>query len=119
MKILLLYPEYPDTFWGFKHALKFIGKKAAFPPLGPLTVAAMLPNEWQKKLVDMNVESLSDEDIKWADLVFISAMIVQKKFLAINIINQCRHPFVILNNLCLNAQSHKLFHIILLVFLIL
>ena len=53
MKILLVYPQYPDTFWSFKHALKFIFKKATFPPLGLLTVAAMLPEEWEKKLVDM------------------------------------------------------------------
>ena len=79
MKILLVYPQYPDTFWSFKHALKFVSKKAAFPPLGLLTVAAMLPGEWEKKLVDMNVTRLNDDDIKWADYVFISAMAVQKK----------------------------------------
>ncbi|MDY0350193.1 MAG: DUF4070 domain-containing protein [Desulfobulbaceae bacterium] len=77
MKILLVYPEYPDTFWSFKYALKFIAKKAAFPPLGLLTVAALLPDHWEKKLVDMNVEKLSDEHIDWADLVFLGAMIVQ------------------------------------------
>ena len=79
MKILLVYPEYPDTFWSFKHALKFVSKKAAFPPLGLLTVAAMLPEEWEKKLVDMNVTRLTDSDIKWADYVFIGAMVVQKE----------------------------------------
>ena len=79
MKILLVYPQYPDTFWSFKHALKFVSKKAAFPPLGLLTVAAMLPGNWEKKLVDMNVTRLNDSDIKWADYVFISAMAVQKK----------------------------------------
>ncbi len=78
MKVLLVYPQYPDTFWSFKHALKIIAKKASFPPLGLLTVAAMLPQEWQKKLVDMNVTPLNDEDLKWADYVFISAMVVQK-----------------------------------------
>ena len=78
MKILMVYPLYPDTFWGFKHALKFISKKASSPPLGLLTVAAMLPGEWQKKLVDMNVAALKDEDIKWADYVFISGMVVQR-----------------------------------------
>ena len=77
-KILLIYPEYPDTFWSFKHALKFVSKKAAFPPLGLLTVAAMLPDEWELKLVDMNTGRLSDKDIKWADMVFISAMVVQR-----------------------------------------
>jgi len=78
MKILLVYPQYPDTFWSFKHALKFVSKKAAFPPLGLLTVAAMLPGGWEKKLVDMNVTRLTDDDIKWADYVFISAMVVQQ-----------------------------------------
>ena len=78
MKILLVYPQYPDTFWSFKHALKFVSKRAAFPPLGLLTVAAMLPENWEKKLVDMNVSRLTDADITWADYVFISAMAVQK-----------------------------------------
>ena len=79
MKILLIYPYFPDTFWSFKHALKFILKKASSPPLGLLTVAAMLPAEWEKKLIDMNVSSLEDEDLKWADLVLISAMAIQKE----------------------------------------
>ncbi|MBA7690446.1 Hopanoid C-2 methylase [subsurface metagenome] len=78
MKILLVYPRYPETFWSFSHALKFISKKASFPPLGLLTVAAMLPDEWEKKLVDMNVTGLTDKDIQWADYVFISAMVVQQ-----------------------------------------
>lgn len=77
LKVLLVYPEFPDTFWGFKHALKFIKKKAAFPPLGLLTVGAMLPKDWPKRLIDVNVTKLTDEDIAWADLVFISAMAVQ------------------------------------------
>jgi radical SAM superfamily enzyme YgiQ (UPF0313 family) len=78
MKILLVYPLYPDTFWSFRHALKFISKKANFPPLGLLTVAAMLPAEWEKRVVDLNVNKLGDADIIWADFVFISAMVVQK-----------------------------------------
>ena len=89
MKALFVYPEYPDTFWSFKHVLKFISKKAAFPPLGLLTVGAMLPGEWQKKLVDLNVRPLEDEHIAWADMVFLSAMIVQKKS-AQEIIDRCR-----------------------------
>jgi len=79
MKILFVYPRYPDTFWSFKHALKFVSKKASFPPLGALTVAAMLPAPWEKKLIDMNVTPLNDKDIQWADYVFISAMVVQKE----------------------------------------
>ncbi len=78
MKILLVYPQYPDTFWSFRHALSIISKKAAFPPLGLLTVASMLPQDWDKKLVDMNVTTLTDKDLKWANYVFISAMVVQK-----------------------------------------
>lgn len=78
MKTLLVYPRYPDTFWSFRHALKFLSKKATFPPLGLLTVAAMLPAEWEKKVVDLNVRALKDTEIAWADYVFISAMVVQK-----------------------------------------
>ncbi|MBU0473888.1 MAG: B12-binding domain-containing radical SAM protein [Bacteroidetes bacterium] len=77
MKILLLYPEMPDTFYAFKHLTKVIGKKAAFPPVGLLTVAAMLPKHWELKVVDINVTKLSDNEILWADLVFISAMNTQ------------------------------------------
>ncbi|MBU1078747.1 MAG: DUF4070 domain-containing protein [Spirochaetes bacterium] len=79
MKVLLIYPEYPATFWSFKYALPFINKKASLPPLGLLTVSSLLPEDWQKKLVDMNIDHLKDEDIKWADLIFISGMIVQKR----------------------------------------
>jgi radical SAM superfamily enzyme YgiQ (UPF0313 family) len=78
VNILLVYPEFPDTFWSFKHALKFVRKKASSPPLGLLTIAAMLPAAWAKRLVDMNVQSLRDKDLEWADLVMISAMTVQR-----------------------------------------
>jgi len=93
LKILLVYPEYPDTFWSFRYALRFISKKAAFPPLGLLTVAAMLPDAWEKKLVDMNVTTLTGKDLKWADYVFISAMDVQKKS-AREVIARCRNSGV-------------------------
>ena len=78
MKVLLLYPVFPDTFWSFKHALKFIRKKASLPPLGLLTVAAMLPQNWLKRLVDVNVRKLRADDLAWADVVFISGMIAQQ-----------------------------------------
>lgn len=78
MNILLIYPEFPDTFWSFKHALEFVGKQAALPPLGLLTVAAMLPAEWSLRLVDSNVCGLTDKDLDWADCAFISAMVVQR-----------------------------------------
>jgi radical SAM superfamily enzyme YgiQ (UPF0313 family) len=89
LKILLVYPRYPDTFWSFRHALRIIAKQATFPPLGLLTVAAMLPPEWDKKLVDMNAAALTDKDIRWADYVFISAMIVQKTS-AKEVIRRCK-----------------------------
>lgn len=89
MKILLIYPEFPDTFWSFKHALRFIRKKAVSPPLGLLTVAAMLPARWEKRLVDLNTTKLSQKDLAWADFVFISAMLVQSDA-ARTLITLCR-----------------------------
>jgi len=89
MKILLVYPQYPDSFWSFRHAMKFIDRKASFPPLGLLTVAAMLPGEWEKRLVDMNVRPLVDADLAWADYVFISAMTVQRES-AEEVLGRCR-----------------------------
>lgn len=78
MNVLLVYPEFPDTFWSFKHALRFIRKKAASPPLGLLTVAAMLPPDWTTRLVDVNVTKLTEKDLAWADYALISGMIVQR-----------------------------------------
>jgi radical SAM superfamily enzyme YgiQ (UPF0313 family) len=77
MKVLLVYPEFPDTFWSFKHALPFQGKRSAYPPLGLLTVSAMLPAAWQRRVVDLNVRRLKDADLDWADVVFFSGMMVQ------------------------------------------
>ncbi|MFZ3136334.1 MAG: hypothetical protein WA126_02955 [Thermodesulfovibrionales bacterium] len=79
VKALLIYPEFPDTFWSFRYALKFIHKKASSPPLGLLTIASMLPEAWEKRLVDMNVENLDDDDLRWAVPVFVSGMSVQKE----------------------------------------
>jgi radical SAM superfamily enzyme YgiQ (UPF0313 family) len=79
MNILLVYPRNPSTFWSFEHVLKFVSKKSAFPPLGLLTVAAMLPPEWHLRLIDLNVQSLQDTDLGWADYVFLSGMIVHKE----------------------------------------
>jgi len=88
MNILLVYPEFPDTFWSFKHALRFIKKKVSSQPLGLLTIAALLPGEWNKRLVDINCKKLTQGDLKWADYVFISAMSIQKES-ANDIIRQC------------------------------
>jgi radical SAM superfamily enzyme YgiQ (UPF0313 family) len=90
MKALLVYPEYPVTFWSFKYVLKFVAKKAAYPPLGLLTVAAMLPEDWEVRLVDLNIERLTDKDLEWADCVMISAMAIQKKS-ALEVLQRCRH----------------------------
>ena len=89
MKILMLYPEFPDTFWSFKHALQFIRKKAGTVPLGLLTVAAMLPKDWELRLVDLNVCALTTKDLEWADYAFISAMVVQKSS-AHRVIARCK-----------------------------
>lgn len=81
MKVLLVYPEFPDTYWSFRHALSFEGKRSAFPPLGLLTVSALLPGSWERRLIDLNVRPLRPADIEWADVVFASAMLVQKESL--------------------------------------
>jgi radical SAM superfamily enzyme YgiQ (UPF0313 family) len=89
MNALLIYPEFPDTFWSFKHALQFLGKRAAQPPLGLMTVAALLPKAWKKRLVDTNVERLRDRDLDWADVVMLSAMHIQRESLAA-IVERCQ-----------------------------
>jgi radical SAM superfamily enzyme YgiQ (UPF0313 family) len=89
MNVLLIYPEVPDTFWSFKHALRFLRKKAGSPPLGLLTVAAMLPKEWNKRLVDLQVGKLTGRDLAWADVAFVSAMTVQRKS-AHEVLARCR-----------------------------
>jgi radical SAM superfamily enzyme YgiQ (UPF0313 family) len=77
-RVLLVYPEFPDTFWSFRHAVPFEGKRAAFPPLALQTVAALLPPSWPRRVVDMNVRRLRRAHVEWADIVFVSAMLVQK-----------------------------------------
>lgn len=89
MKILFIYPIYPDTFWSFKHALKYVSKKAANVPLEIITVAALLPHNWERKLIDMNVSSLSNKDLLWADYVFVSVMSVQRDSI-ISVIERCK-----------------------------
>jgi radical SAM superfamily enzyme YgiQ (UPF0313 family) len=89
LRVLLLYPDCPDTFWSFKHALKFIRKNAGAPPLGLLTVAAMLPPEWEVRLIDLGVQGVSDEDLSWADMAFVSAMIIQRDS-AYHCIERCK-----------------------------
>jgi radical SAM superfamily enzyme YgiQ (UPF0313 family) len=78
MKVLLVNPEFPDTYWSFRHALPFEGKRCAFPPLGLLTVSALLPASWERRLVDLNIEKLRTSDLEWADMVMATAMLVQE-----------------------------------------
>src|SRR5467141_1688773 len=89
MKVLLINPEFPDTYWSFRHALPFEGKRCAFPPLGLLTVSALLPKSWEKRLVDLNVRRLKASDIEWADIVFATAMLVQKDSLR-DVVKRCK-----------------------------
>jgi radical SAM superfamily enzyme YgiQ (UPF0313 family) len=89
MKVLLINPEYPDTYWSFRHALPFEGTRSAFPPLGLLTVSALLPPSWERRLVDLNVQSLRSRDIEWADMVFATAMLVQKDSLR-EVVKRCK-----------------------------
>jgi radical SAM superfamily enzyme YgiQ (UPF0313 family) len=114
MKILLINPEYPDTYWSFRHALTFEGKRSAFPPLGLLTVSALLPPAWEKRLVDLNIERLKASDLEWADMVFLTAMLVQKDSLR-SVVERCKRlgkrvviggPYVTTNTESLPDADH-------------
>jgi len=78
MRTLLICPEFPLSFWSFQKSCRLKGKKTVNPPLGLLTVAALLPSEWELRLADLNTRSLTQEDWQWADLVLISAMYIQR-----------------------------------------
>jgi len=78
---LLVYPEFPPSYWGFRYALELAGKRSSMPPLGLLTVAAMFPERWELRLADLNLEPLDDTDLEWADLVLTSTMVVQQRSL--------------------------------------
>src|ERR1017187_3321568 len=89
MNALLVYPRSPDTYWSFRYALSIQGKRAAQPPLGLMTVAALLPQPWNKRLIDTNVECLRDSDLAWADVALISGMHIQQEDL-VSIVQRCR-----------------------------
>lgn len=78
MRLLLVYPKFPTTYWGFQHSLSLIDKRATLPPLGLITVAALLPKDWELRLVDMNVGPLHAHDLRWADAVLTGGMLVQE-----------------------------------------
>jgi radical SAM superfamily enzyme YgiQ (UPF0313 family) len=79
--LLLVYPEFPKTYWGMQYSLPLFGKKALMPPLGLLTIAAMTPPDYEVRLVDLNCTPLTDDDLAWADMVCFSAMLPQKRSL--------------------------------------
>jgi radical SAM superfamily enzyme YgiQ (UPF0313 family) len=79
MNALLVYPRFPVTYWGFQYGLRLTGKRAALPPLGLVTVAALLPSHWHMRLVDLNVEALHDDDLRWADVVLTGGLLIQAK----------------------------------------
>ena len=89
MKVLLINPEFPNTYWSFRHALSFDGKRSAYPPLGLLTVSALLPPSWQRRLIDLEVRRLKRSDIEWADIIFVTAMLVQKESLR-RVVERCK-----------------------------
>jgi radical SAM superfamily enzyme YgiQ (UPF0313 family) len=78
MRVLLLYPQFPKSFWSFDKTIELIGRKVTVPPLGIITVAAILPQDWEFRLVDRNIGSETEADWEWAQLVIVSGMIVQK-----------------------------------------
>ncbi len=79
MNILLVNPQTPATFWSFRFAVKFVSKRSTEPPLNLITVAAMLPQQWSKKLIDTNVSELKDDHILWADYLFLTGMNIQRR----------------------------------------
>jgi radical SAM superfamily enzyme YgiQ (UPF0313 family) len=79
MNVLLLYPRFPKSFWSFEKTLELLDRKAMLPPLGLITVAALLPQEWNFKLADRNIRDVTEAEWTWADVVILSAMIVQKE----------------------------------------
>src|SRR5215470_4224836 len=81
MNILLVNPEFEETYWSFRHALPFEGRRSVFPPLSLLTVSSLLPSSCNRRLVDLNVERLSTSALKWADMVFVTGMLAQEESL--------------------------------------
>jgi radical SAM superfamily enzyme YgiQ (UPF0313 family) len=94
--VLLVYPKMPATYWSYRYALPFVGKRAMMPPLGLITVASMLPESWSLRFVDMNVSPLRPEHVEAADLVLISATIAQKQSFrqVVKLINSYKKPIV-------------------------
>jgi radical SAM superfamily enzyme YgiQ (UPF0313 family) len=78
IKVLMIWPRFPASFWSFAKIMEILPKRAIHPPLGLLTVAALCPKTWELRLIDRSVEDLRESDLEWADLVMVSGMHVQK-----------------------------------------
>lgn len=89
MRALLVNPLFQDAYWSAKHSLPFVDRKCLLPPLGLITVAALLPPTWECRLVDQNVEELSDEQLRWADVVLLTGMLAQRPALQ-DVLSRCR-----------------------------
>ncbi|MFQ5670156.1 MAG: B12-binding domain-containing radical SAM protein [Acidobacteriota bacterium] len=89
MRALLVNPQFPESYWSGRHALPFAGRHSLLPPLGLITVAALLPQDWEIRLVDTEVEALTDQHLQWADLAMITGMLVQKPSIR-KILQNCR-----------------------------
>src|SRR5262245_55960379 len=89
MRALLINPAFPDSYWSGRFALRFARRRSILPPLGLITVAALLPKTWTLRLVDLDTEPLTDADLKWADVVMLTGMLVQKPSLH-QVLERCR-----------------------------
>ena len=78
MRALLIYPKFRESYWSFEKVMELIGRRSMMPPLGLITVAAILPQDWEFRLRDRNIETVSEEDWDWAEIVLFSGMLVQK-----------------------------------------
>src|SRR5438067_8028965 len=79
MNVLLVQTLAPKTYWGFQYAVSIIGKGAPHPPLGLATLAALLPDRWNLRILDVNVAPLRDGDLDWADAMLVTGMLVHKE----------------------------------------
>ncbi len=77
--VLLIYPRFDNTsFWNYESTCRLLGKRYPAPPLGLITVAALLPEHWPVRLIDRNVDDLTDADFQWAELVMMGGMLPQQ-----------------------------------------
>jgi len=93
MNGLLIWPRFPISYWGVHYTVSLLRKGAIMPPLGPITVAALCPSDWNLRLIDLNIEELSDSDLQWADIVLMSGMAIQHSSMT-EVLRRCKHAGV-------------------------